>query len=83
MSGSVFTHSGRVRGRDARRPAGYSRLIQLRQTATLWIGEDGTRWSKAGGWKSPREAWPLDRLDVDSITQNAQGHGSVTCKENI
>lgn len=74
MTCSVWTHSGRVRGCDTRRPAGYSRLIRLRQTATLWIGEDGTRWSKHGGWKSPRETRPLDRLDLDTVTQNAEHH---------
>ena len=69
MTLSKWTHFGYVRGNDARRPKGYARLIRLRQTATLWVGEDGTRWSKVGGWPVPQEKWPVDYLDLGTVKQ--------------
>ena len=67
MNSPAFTHYGCVHGCDSRRTPDYSRSIRLRQTRTLWIGEDCTRWRKLDGYRAPLEMRPLDRLDLDSV----------------
>ena len=63
-----FTHTGIVRGRDARTPDNYGYRVQLRETATMWVDDKRNRWSKKDGTKLPKESWPLVNLDLSSIT---------------
>ena len=63
---SAWTHTGRVVGANSTVPAGYTRLIELRETKTLWLGRDGTRWRKADGY-IPASRYPAYQLDLKSI----------------
>ena len=65
---SIWTHNGRTVGVDNRIPSGYSRLIELRETKTLWIGRDGSKWRKSDGYRPGGGAWP-DKLDLTSVVK--------------
>ena len=62
-----MTHQGRIVGTDSRTSDGYSRLVQLHATKTLWIDSAGGKWSKAGGYPSPRQKWAKYRLDLNTV----------------
>jgi hypothetical protein len=64
-----MTHQGRIIGCDARTPDGYSRLVNLRQTKTLWIDGNGSRWSKKNGYPSPVRRLPPYRLDLTTVAE--------------
>lgn len=63
---SKFTHSGYVRGCDARTPKEYRRKVQLRETKCYWIDKHGTRYSKKWDGSTPGD-WPMFKLDLETI----------------
>jgi len=68
QNGIVWTHEGRIVGCDARTPDGYSRLVRLRETKTLWIDANGQKWSKARlGIPAGSNVMPRYRLDLSSV----------------
>jgi hypothetical protein len=61
---NVFTHEGYIVGNDARTSKNYRRKVRLRQTKTLWIAEDGSRFNKK--WLvNPGTNWPLYCLESE------------------
>jgi len=64
-----FTHTGIVRGCDARTPDGYVNSVRLRETATMWIEPNGTMWRKSDGRRVPREPWSMYRLELSTVKE--------------
>ncbi len=57
------THTGQVIGSSTLYP---SYLANLRETKTMWIEDDGTKWRKING-SQPGIEYPRRRLDVATV----------------
>ena len=62
-----FTHTGIIRGCDARTPKDWRRTRRFRETKMYWIDEHGTKYSKK--WRGQTTGdWPMYKLDMESLT---------------
>lgn len=61
-----MTHTGIMRGCDARTPDNFKRKVMLRETKMYWMDQYNTRYRKTDG--RTRGDWPMYRLDLDSVT---------------
>ena len=61
-----LTHKGTIRGCDARTPKDYKKVVFLRETKLYWVGEYGTKYSKARDGRTLGD-WPMYHLDLDMI----------------
>lgn len=65
----MFTHKGYIVGNDNRTPAGWRRLVSLRETKTFWIDKTGNKYRKANGSQVGIGKWAVSRLDVETIVE--------------
>ena len=63
---NIWTHTGYVKGVDSRTSGINKKLVKLRETKTLWISQEGLRFSKKLGGYGPGE-WPMWKLETESI----------------
>ena len=61
-----ITHTGIIKGYDARTPSNYTKCIFLRETKLYWISQSGTKYSKNKDGCVIGD-WPMYQLDLDSI----------------
>jgi hypothetical protein len=63
-----ITHQGFLVGVDSRTSPEFRRRIYLRETKFYWMDSGDVRWRKSDGHRTPRESFPMFRLDLSSIT---------------
>lgn len=62
-----MTHIAKFHGADNRTPPGYSIDVKLRETAKFWVDSHGQKYRKDTGTAVGNDAWPMYRMDVDTI----------------
>jgi hypothetical protein len=67
MSKNKFTHTGIIRGYDARTSDKYRRTMLLRETKNFWVTQFGTKYRKLTGQGTGE--WPMFCLDLESIKE--------------
>ena len=67
----TYTHTAYEYGVDARVRSGYKRKVTLRETKTMWISQDGRRYSKKAGGRVFGD-WPLFMIDLESIEEKPE-----------
>jgi hypothetical protein len=67
MRKNKFTHTGILRGYDARTPDNYRRKMLLRETKNFWVTQFGAKYRKDTG--RGMGDWPMYKLDLKTITE--------------
>ena len=62
----VMTHTGIIRGCDARTAPDYQTTVKLRESKRFWIAESGAKYSKTTGSRASME-WPMFCLDITTV----------------
>lgn len=60
-----LTHTGIIRGNDARTPNGAKKRIKIRETKCYWISEHGSKYREPSG--RGVGDWPMFDLDINTI----------------
>jgi hypothetical protein len=71
VSKNKFTHTGIMRGADARTPRNWQKRVQLRETKNFWVTSYNLKFRKSTGFGAGD--WPRFCLDLESIKEIENG----------